>query len=168
MPPVSCSRKKTTTFPFLSLWRCSVAHYSCGYFNVCGNSEEMLTLGTSLTTLLEKQNQGKHCGNLAQQIFKSFLFPCLSCAWAFLEKSLGETKEETWKYVGGILVSHCSGASPGLVCRQVSSTALPALHRCLSLTGMCLWAFMPTKSTSYETHLESQEFPNTTSFTRES
>lgn len=37
MPLVSCGKK---TFPFLSLWRCWAAHYSCGYFNACGNTEK--------------------------------------------------------------------------------------------------------------------------------
>lgn len=33
-------KKKKKTFPFLSLWRCWAAHYSCGYFNTCGNTEK--------------------------------------------------------------------------------------------------------------------------------
>lgn len=37
MPLVSCGKKN---FPFLSLWRCWAAHYSCGYFNACGNTEK--------------------------------------------------------------------------------------------------------------------------------
>ncbi len=125
MPPVSCGKK---TFPFLSLWRCWAAHYSCGYFNVCGNTERTHTPGTSSTTLFVKQDQWKHSARQRSQHsnISRVSFSSSSSALTSFDKSLGKGKDRHgWvKWCEGILcVSHGAGASPAHSCRQVSLTA---------------------------------------------
>lgn len=72
MPPVSCGKKP---FPFLRLWRCWAAHYSCGYFNVWKHWKNAHTGHLFDHTLCETRPRKTLCQAeiLAKQNFKSFL-----------------------------------------------------------------------------------------------
>lgn len=90
------------SFPFFSLWRCWAAHYSCGYFNMCGNTEKCTHRAPLWPPSLWNKNKINTLldGDLTKaKDFLSFIFR--QVPW--------QSKRQAWLSTGGngICVSQC-------------------------------------------------------------
>lgn len=164
MPPVSCEKKKKN-FPFLSLWRCWAAHYSCGYFNACGNTEKKRTHRAPLwpPSLWNKTKENTPLGrDLSKAKFQEFPFLHLSSALTSFDKSLGKGKDrhgwvKWWR--NATCESQCwcltwAQLQTGIIDGYLFIT-ICHLQECASRRSCLLNPFL------IATHLASLEFPNT-------